>query len=206
MAAGARQEDPGEFRLPPPQRPVRAVPRPARHLHQSPRRRKLPGRAAPHRTPLSSQRQSHYGVEGCTNPSSSNNLGIHARSRAAAYAAADFRALRRFSLSLAAREEVYRNFSGEFSPTIAGGVWVNPQLEVPRVRQPRFSRAQLYRAILFRPDRLRQSPTCARSAPGPTKPASTGSPAPACAAESTVFDRHVRDGIDYYRTALDAPW
>jgi hypothetical protein len=36
----------------------------------------------------------------------SNNLGNHARSRAAAYAVVDFRALKRFSLTLSAREEV----------------------------------------------------------------------------------------------------
>lgn len=58
------------------------------------------------------------------------NLGGHARSRGAAYAALDFRALRRFSLSVSAREEVYRNFSGEFSPTVAGGVWLSERVKL----------------------------------------------------------------------------
>ena len=78
---------------------------------------------------LSGQREFHYGVEGLHESIVSNNLGIHARSRAAAYASLDFRALRRFSLSLAAREEVYRKFAAEFSPTVAGGVWISPKLK-----------------------------------------------------------------------------
>ena len=66
-------------------------------------------------------------MEGLHESIVTNNLGIHARSRGAAYAAVDFRALRRFSLSVAAREEIWRNLSATLSPTIAGGAWVSPR-------------------------------------------------------------------------------
>jgi len=71
----------------------------------------------------------YYGVEALHESIVSNNLGTHARSRGAAYAAMDFRALRRFSLSLAAREEIYRNLAATLCPTIAGGVWISAKLK-----------------------------------------------------------------------------
>src|SRR5262249_35819733 len=51
-----------------------------------------------------------YGVEGLHESVISNNLGNHARNRAAAYAALDLRALKRFSMTLSAREEMYRKW------------------------------------------------------------------------------------------------
>ena len=71
-----------------------------------------------------------YGVEALHESIVSNNLGDHARSRGAAYGAVDFRALRRFSLTISAREEVYRRLSAEFSPTVAGGFWISPSLKL----------------------------------------------------------------------------
>jgi iron complex outermembrane receptor protein len=79
-----------------------------------------------------------YGVEALHESIVSNNLGDHSRSRAAAYAALDFRVLKRFSLSVSAREEVYRSWSGEFCPTIAGGYWLSPKLKLRTLlRRPR---------------------------------------------------------------------
>ena len=72
----------------------------------------------------------YYGVEGFHESVISNNLGDHARSRAAAYAAADFRALHRFSATISAREEIYRSWSGAFTPTLAAGYWVSAQVKL----------------------------------------------------------------------------
>ena len=79
------------------------------------------------REEMSTSTTLYYGVEGLHESIASNNLGDHARTRAAAYAAADFRALKRFSLTISAREELYRSFSAAFTPTVAGGVWLSPQ-------------------------------------------------------------------------------
>ena len=82
------------------------------------------------REPVSKNTTVFYGVEALHESIVSNNLGDHARSRGAAYAAVDFRALKRFSLTISAREEVYRRLSAEFSPTVAGGFWISPSLKL----------------------------------------------------------------------------
>jgi iron complex outermembrane receptor protein len=110
----------------------------------------------------------------------SNNLGIHARTRGAAYVAADFRALRRFSLSVAAREEIWRDLSATLKPTIAGGAWVNPRFKF-RASASRAFRVPSYTELYYSDPADFGNPTCGRKAPGPTKPASIGSPTPACA-------------------------
>ncbi len=67
----------------------------------------------------------YYGAEGYSDSIHSTNLGDHTRGRAAAYVAFDARALKRWSFNLAAREEVYRSYQGEFSPSASAGYWLN---------------------------------------------------------------------------------
>jgi outer membrane cobalamin receptor len=71
-----------------------------------------------------------YGAEAQGDSINSNNLGDHARNREAVYANIDFRALRRFSLSVGAREEFFSGGTNVFSPTIAGGFWIKPELKL----------------------------------------------------------------------------
>jgi len=72
----------------------------------------------------------HYGAEGYHDSIVSNNLGNHSRSRGAGYASLDVRALKRFSFSIGAREEIYRSFSGQFSPSVSGGVWLSQRFKL----------------------------------------------------------------------------
>jgi iron complex outermembrane receptor protein len=67
-----------------------------------------------------------YGGEGFYESIHSNNLGDHWRTRSAGYMDYDVRALRRFSFSLGAREEVFDTNGSKFSPTLTGGVWLKP--------------------------------------------------------------------------------
>jgi len=67
-----------------------------------------------------------YGGEGFYESIHSNNLGDHWRTRSAGYIDYDVRALRRFSFSLGAREEVFDTNGSKFSPTLTGGVWLKP--------------------------------------------------------------------------------
>jgi iron complex outermembrane receptor protein len=67
----------------------------------------------------------YYGAEGFNDTIRSSNLGDHTRGRAAAYVAFDVRALKRWSFNLAAREEVYRSYQGDFSPSASAGYWLN---------------------------------------------------------------------------------
>ena len=102
-----------------------SVPRKSRLLPEPACAAKLPGSGAAAaidsaRTPIF-----FYGAEGYSDSIHSTNLGDHTRGRAAAYAALDVRALRRFSFNLGAREEVYRSVQGQFSPSVSAGYWLN---------------------------------------------------------------------------------
>jgi iron complex outermembrane receptor protein len=71
-----------------------------------------------------------YGVEGFDDSIVSNLLGDHTRGRVAAYVDFDERAWQRFSFSIGAREELYRSVSGEFTPSVDAGYWLNPHLKL----------------------------------------------------------------------------
>lgn len=71
-----------------------------------------------------------YGVEGFRDEINSNNLGHHARNWGALYAAAEFRALKRFSVSLGAREETYDGAKGQFSPSASAAYWLSSRFKL----------------------------------------------------------------------------
>ena len=154
---------------------------------------------------LSNNISLHYGAEGLHESILSNNLGNHARSRAAAYAAVDFRALRRFSLTLAAREEVYRSFTGEFSPTVAGGVWLSEKFKL-RASASRAFRIPSYTDLYYSDPNNFGNPALRPERAWTYEGGLDWTPSSRWGGEVTVFDRRVRDGIDYYATSPSGPW
>ncbi|SPE42865.1 TonB-dependent receptor [Candidatus Sulfopaludibacter sp. SbA3] len=146
-----------------------------------------------------------YGVEALHESIVSNNLGTHARSRAAAYGAVDFRALKRFSLSLSGREEVYRNFSGTFSPTVAGGVWISPALKF-RASASRAFRIPTYTDLYYSDPANLGNPHLLPEHAWTYESGLDWSPAARVRAAVTVFERRERNGIDYYRSSADGLW
>jgi iron complex outermembrane receptor protein len=147
----------------------------------------------------------HYGVEGLHESIVSNNLGNHARSRAAAYAALDFRALKRFSLSLSAREEIYRSFSGEFSPTVAGGVWFSPKWKL-RASASRAFRVPSYTDLYYSDPSNFGNPNLRPERAWTYEAGLDWNPATRTHGSITVFERRERDGIDYYSPSPTGPW
>ncbi len=139
-----------------------------------------------------------YGVEALHESIVSNNLGDHSRSRAAAYAAVDFRALRRFSLTLSAREEVYRKWSGEFSPTAAGGVWLSPKVKL-RASASRAFRMPSYTDLYYSDPANLGNPNLRPERAWTYEGGLDWAPASGVRADVTVFQRRERDGIDFYR-------
>ncbi|HWB83656.1 MAG TPA: TonB-dependent receptor [Bryobacteraceae bacterium] len=146
-----------------------------------------------------------YGAEALHESIVSNNLGLHNRSRGAAYASADFRALRRFSLSLSAREEVYRSFSGEFSPTIAGGVWLSPRVKL-RASASRAFRVPSYTELYYHDPANIGNPDLRPERAWSYETGVDWNPASRVRAEATIFERRERDGIDYFRLTLNDIW
>ena len=146
-----------------------------------------------------------YGAEALHESIVSNNLGDHHRSRAAAYAAIDFRALRRFSLSISGREELYRNFSGTFCPTVAGGAWLSPRLKL-RASASRAFRVPTYTDLYYHDPANLGSPTLRPERSWTYEAGLDWAPANLVRAELTVFQRRERDGIDFYRGSATDIW
>ena len=67
----------------------------------------------------------HYGGEAFAESIDSNNLGQHSRVHGAGYASYDVRALRRYSFSLGARDDIYAGSRNQISPTASAGAWLS---------------------------------------------------------------------------------
>ncbi len=147
----------------------------------------------------------YYGAEGLHDAVASSNLGNHSRSRAATYAAVDFRALRRFSLSLAAREELYRSVRGQFSPALAGGVWLSPRLKL-RASASRAFRLPTYTELYYH-DLFNLGSSNLRPESVWTYESGVDWHAhDRIRAGLTLFHRRERNGIDYFRTSPNDIW
>ena len=157
------------------------------------------------REEMSTSTTLYYGVEALHESIASNNLGDHARYRAAGYAALDFRALKRFSLTISAREEIYRSFSAAFTPTVAGGVWLSPQFKL-RASTSRAFRIPSYTELYY------SDPSTVGNAalhPESAWTYETGLdwvPSARLRGDLTLFERRETDGIDYYRTSSTDLW
>jgi iron complex outermembrane receptor protein len=147
----------------------------------------------------------YYGVEALHESIVSNNLGTHARSRGAAYAAMDFRALRRFSLSLAAREEIYRNFAATLCPTIAGGVWISGKLKF-RSSASRAFRVPSYTDLYYNDPVNHGNPYLQPESSWSYESGLDWNPGGRVRAAVTLFQRREHNGVDYYSTSIDGPW
>lgn len=146
-----------------------------------------------------------YGVEGLHESIVSNNLGQHDRSRAAAYAAADWRALKRFSLTISAREELYRKWSGAFTPSVAGGVWLSPVLKA-RASASRSFRVPSYTDLYYHDPANLGSPDLRPERAWSYETGFDWIPNTRIHGELTLFTRRERDGIDYYRSSPTSIW
>ena len=147
----------------------------------------------------------YYGVEALHESIVSNNLGTHARSRGAVYAAMDFRALRRFSLSLAAREEVYRDFAATLCPTIAGGVWISGKLKF-RASASRAFRVPTYTDLYYNDPVNHGNPYLQPESSWSYETGIDWNPGGRVRAALTLFQRREHNDIDYYSTSIDGPW
>ena len=146
-----------------------------------------------------------YGVEGLHESIVSTNLGSHARSRGSAYGALNFRALRRFSLSLAVREEVYRTWSAEFTPTLAGGYWLSSHWKL-RASASRGFRVPTYTDLYYQDPANLGNPSLRPERAWSYESGLEWTPISQVRADVTVFERRLRDGIDYYRASPSDPW
>lgn len=140
----------------------------------------------------------YYGVEGLHESVISTNLGTHARSRAATYGAVDIRAWKRFSLNLAAREELYRKWNAAFTPSVSAGVWLSPVLKL-RGSVSRAFRVPGYTELYYHDPANLGSPDLRPERAWSYETGLEWAPSQRLRGELTLFTRRERDGIDYYR-------
>jgi iron complex outermembrane receptor protein len=157
------------------------------------------------RQEISASATAFYGVETLHESIVSNNLGDHSRSRGAAYAAVDFRALKRFSLSMSAREEIYRSFSGTLNPTVSGAMWLSQRLKL-RASGSRAFRVPSYTDLYYHDPGNVGNPGLKPESARTYEAGLDWIPSAKVRGDLTVFERRVRDGIDYYRLSSTDIW
>lgn len=146
-----------------------------------------------------------YGAEAYRDTIASTNLGGHARSRGAAYAAFDVRAVRRFSFSAGAREEFYSGGSRQLSPTLSAGFWVSQYLRV-RAAASRAFRLPSYTDLYYHDPANAGSPDLRPETAWSYEAGLDWYAGTRVRGDATVFHRRERDGIDYIRRSPADIW
>jgi iron complex outermembrane receptor protein len=147
----------------------------------------------------------HYGAEAISDAVESTNLGNHHRRRAAVYANFDIRALKRFSISAGAREEIYGSGETVFAPTASGSFWVNSKLKL-RASASRAFRLPNYTDLYYHDPANIGNPFLKPEEAVTYEGGADFYLSPRLRFGGTVFNRRDRNDIDYVRTSLNSPW
>lgn len=135
----------------------------------------------------------------------STNLGQHDRNRGAIHAALDVRALRRFSFTAGAREEFFAPGGREFNPTISAGLWAGGGFKL-RASVSRAFRVPSYTDLYYHDPANRGSPDLQPERAWSYDGGLQWSRGGRWRAETTIFHRRERDGIDYVRRSPAEIW
>ena len=145
-----------------------------------------------------------YGAEGYRDTINSTNLGNRKRDRGAAYGNLDVRALKRFSFSAGAREEIFTGGNHRLSPSAAGGFWFNSHVKLHAAassafRLPTFT--DLYYSDPANLGNPNLRPETAWTYEGGVQISGSRS-----TADFVVFYRRDNNNIDYVRENAASPW
>lgn len=147
----------------------------------------------------------HYGIELLHDSIDSNNLGRHARSRGAIFAAWDVRALNRFSFTVGAREEMYRNAQKTFNPSVGAGVWLHQRLKL-RGSASRAFRLPTYTDLYYRDPANIGNPLLRPESAWSYEGGLDWHAGSDWHGSVVLFQRRETDGIDFVRTSAAEPW
>ena len=154
---------------------------------------------------LSANTTLHYGVEGYNDSILSNNLGRHDRGRAAAYVSLDARALKRFSFSIGAREEVWQLFRAQLCPTVAGGAWLTSKWKL-RASASRAFRIPTYTELYYNDPTDIGNPNLRPEDAWTFEGGTDWMPRQSVRVTASVFQRRETNTIDYVRATDNEPW
>lgn len=157
------------------------------------------------RAELTSTLSLSYGGEVFGERLASSNLGRHERRRGAVYAGVDQRVFRRSSFSAGVRGETYRGLPGQWSPSVAGGLWLSGTLKW-RASVSRAFRVPTYTDLYYQDPANRGNPGLRPESAWSYESGLEWRPAARLRWEGTVFHRRERDGIDYIRATPAEPW
>ena len=146
-----------------------------------------------------------YGAEGTGDRVQSSNLGDHHRNQAAAYGVLDLRSIKRFSLSLGAREEFFGHRQTFFAPTVSGGAWLSGTLKL-RAAVGRTFRRPTYTDLYYEDPADLGNPNLKPEEAMNYEGGLDWHFHPHWRASAAVFDRNEKNGIDYVRASLYDPW
>ena len=147
----------------------------------------------------------HFGLEGLRDSIVSTNLGRHARTTGAAYAAVDFRALGRFSFSAGLREQVYGALRSELSPSVAAGVWLSRRMKL-RASASRAFRLPSYTDLYYHDPANQGSPDLRPERAWSHEAGLDWHASTRLRGSVTAFHRRETDGIDYIRRSETDIW
>jgi iron complex outermembrane receptor protein len=147
-----------------------------------------------------------YGLEADGDSIDSTNLGRHARNQEAGYVNVSLRSLRRLSLDLGAREQVFSGNGAVFSPSISAAYALTSSLRARAAighgyRLPTY--LDLYYSDPTTIGNPKLQPESSWSYEGGLDWSPRGSPVTLTA---TGFSLRQKDGIDYSKYSLSQPW
>ena len=147
-----------------------------------------------------------YGLEASGDSIHSSNLGIHARNQGAGYANLSLRSLKRLSLSIGAREQIFSGGDSVFSPSIAAACALTSTLRASAsighgYRQPTY--LDLYYSDPTTSGNPNLKPESSWSYEGGFDWTPSRAPLTLTA---TGFSLHQKNGIDYSKYDLSKPW
>ena len=147
-----------------------------------------------------------YGLEGLSDRVESNNIGVHSRRRAAAYGALDLRAVRRASLNVGVREEVYGpGARAVFAPSLSAGYWASARVKM-RGSISRAFRLPSFTDLYYSDPGNLGNPHLQAEKATSYEAGLDLYPREGWRLSFTGFDRNDRDDIDYVRPNPSAIW
>ncbi len=146
-----------------------------------------------------------YGAEVFRDSIESNALGYHDRMRTAGYVDLDFRSLRRFSLNVGVRDEIWGSANHDVSPSVAAGYWLTSALKV-RASASRAFRLPTYTDLYYQDPANRGNPNLRPERAWSYEGGIDWNAGGRVRATAAVFQRREKDGIDYVRSDPNDIW
>ncbi len=147
-----------------------------------------------------------YGLEANGDSIVSTNLGRHARIQGAGYANLSLRSLKRLSLSIGAREQIFSGGNSVFSPSVAGAYSVTSTLRA-RASVSHGYRLPTYLDLYYSDPTTIGNPNLQPESSWSYEGGLDWSPSKSpLALTATGFSLRQKNGIDYSKYDLSKPW